>query len=356
MCSYNIEHISFKCNDCDYITSRKYNLTRHYNAKHKIIEQKIVNEQKSYIIEQKPYINEQKSYTNEQKSYTNEQKSYTNEQKSYTNQQKSYIIEEENEYIIEDDNEYIIDEKAYILENKENIIEDNEEDVITNEEINNKNIMECSLCSKKYLTLKRYNLHISKCKGINILTCPKCMKTFCNTTSKSRHIKNNKCKAKSIIYANQPHMIINNNIIQHNSINITINNYGSERMDYITNNEISKIIRSTKIIPKYIKFKHFNPDFPENHNIKFKDDRFFIKTHNEWEVINKYDLTNKLVGDNSYQLYSLYIEKKEDIDGEIKNEEIIEDAVYVLEKAIEGLDNKNVNKNVADIITQISIK
>jgi hypothetical protein len=334
MCSYNTEQISFKCNDCDYITSRKYNLTRHYNAKHKIIEQKIVNEQKPYIIEQKPYTNEQKTYINEQKPYINEQKSY----------------------IIEEGNEYIIDEKAYILENKENIIEDNEEDIITNEEINNKNIMECRLCGKKYLTLKRYNLHISKCKGINILTCPKCMKTFCNTTSKSRHIKNNKCKAKSIIYANQPHMIINNNIIQHNSINITINNYGSERMDYITNNEISKIIRSTKIIPKYIKFKHFNPDFPENHNIKFKDDRFFIKTHNEWEVINKYDLTNKLVGDNSYQLYSLYIEKKEDIDGEIKNEEIIEDAVYVLEKAIEGLDNKNVNKNVADIITQISIK
>ena len=70
----------------------------------------------------------------------------------------------------------------------------------------------CDKCNKKYNTIKNFEDHIKNCKGLSILTCPKCMITFSSRFSKSNHIKRNNCKARSIIYANTPQTnIINNN-------------------------------------------------------------------------------------------------------------------------------------------------
>jgi len=183
--------MEFKCNYCNYVSYRKYNITRHYNFKHN--------------------------------NLNNE---------------------------IENDNE---------INNK--VKKD-----VDNENINN--LFICDKCNKSYKTKKYYDNHIEKCKGINILTCPKCMKSFSSRFSKSKHIKRNTCKSRSIITING-----NNN-------NITINNYGSERTDYITFDDIFKILKlsGNSIIPNYIQFKYFNKDFPENHNIKYeKNNNCFIK-------------------------------------------------------------------------------
>jgi uncharacterized C2H2 Zn-finger protein len=59
----------------------------------------------------------------------------------------------------------------------------------------------CSKCNKEYKTKKYLINHEEKCNGLNILTCPKCMKTFSSRGNKSKHIKKNNCKAKSIINA-----------------------------------------------------------------------------------------------------------------------------------------------------------
>jgi len=101
------------------------------------------------------------------------------------------------------------------------------------------------------------------------LTCPKCMKKFSNTSNKSAHIKKNNCKAKSIINAVNPdvkyNLYINNN--NNTTINNIVNNFGSERTDYITFDDMMRILLHS-IIQKYIEFKHFNKKFPENHNMK----------------------------------------------------------------------------------------
>jgi len=86
------------------------------------------------------------------------------------------------------------------------------------------------------------------------------MKTFSNTSNKSAHIKKNNCKAKSIIHAvNTETKTIN--IEGNNNI---INNFGNERTDYITFDDMIKILKLSgdNIIPRYIEFKHFNKDFP----------------------------------------------------------------------------------------------
>ncbi len=87
---------------------------------------------------------------------------------------------------------------------------------------NNENIKDnrCSKCNKFYKTNKYLINHQSKCIGLNILSCPKCMNTFSNINNKNKHIKNNNCKPKSIKY----NIIITDDYI---------NDYGNERNDYL---------------------------------------------------------------------------------------------------------------------------
>ena len=107
----------------------------------------------------------------------------------------------------------------------------------------------CQKCNKNYKTEKNLRNHESKCNGVDELTCCKCMLSFTTRAAKSRHIKANKCKAKSIIHARVPNFhnintTINN--IQNNNItniqnHIVINNIGSERLDHITHEEIRRM-------------------------------------------------------------------------------------------------------------------
>jgi hypothetical protein len=140
-----------------------------------------------------------------------------------------------------------------------------------------------------------------KQKNIYILTCPKCMKTFSSSGNKTKHIKNNNCKAKSIIHTfneDVKHSLyINGNNNNNTTINNIINNYGSERTDYITVDDMVKIFLHSgdNVVPKYIEFKHFNKNFPENHNIKYeKNNSCLIKHNGEWKITNLDNLSNKL--------------------------------------------------------------
>lgn len=161
----------------------------------------------------------------------------------------------------------------------ENLINVNEN--LRNVNQNFKKEYTCNKCSKGYNTLKNYEEHVKRCKGLSILTCPRCMKTFSSRFSKSNHIKRNNCKARSIIYANTPSQInITNNII--------INNYGNERMDYITFDEMIKLLKESglNVILRYIQMKHFNKKFPENNNIKYDiRNGCLIRKNDEWRNI-----------------------------------------------------------------------
>ena len=189
----------------------------------------------------------------------------------------------------------------------------------------------CKKCNKVYKTLKYLNEHEKRCKGLNILTCPKCMKTFSSRFSKSNHIKRNNCKARSIIYANTSNNITNNNIniINNNTINnnIIINKYGNERTDYITFDDMIKILKDSgnSIIPKYIQMKHFNKKFPENNNIKYDENNgCLIKKDNDWKFIGIDHFSKRLINHNSYEIGDFYNKNKDKIDKIFKDIELLE--------------------------------
>ena len=222
-------------------------------------------------------------------------------------------------------------------------VNDLEEKVnVSEEKVNNdKNI--CYKCNKIYKTIKYLKNHEEKCKGIDILTCPKCMKYFPSKQSKSQHIKRDTCHARSIIHARIPNIqnITNNNnnisnitnimtnsnnnnkTINYNNINI--NNYGHERIDYFIVNDIYKfLISGDNTIPLFIEYKHFNKDFPENHNIIYdeKTKKCKIKENDEWISYDVNLLCNRLSYDNSDYLLSYINKNKKTLDNKIKNEEV----------------------------------
>jgi len=196
----------------------------------------------------------------------------------------------------------------------------------------------CKKCNKGYNTLRLLNEHEQKCKGLDILTCPRCMKTFSSSGNKSNHIKRNNCKARSIIYANTPHTNITNNNITNNNINtinnnnIIINNYGNERTDYITFDDMIKILQhsGSSIIPKYIQMKHFNKNFPENNNIKYDiKNGCLIKKDDGWRSVGIDNISRRLIDHNSGEIGKFYDKNKENINKIIKDIQFLE---YVTSK------------------------
>ena len=144
----------------------------------------------------------------------------------------------------------------------------------------------CTKCNKIYKTYRHLQNHEKNCNKVDSLTCPRCMISFTNRHNKNRHIKADKCNARSIIHARTPNIqnITNNNTTNNiqnaetiqninNANRIIINNFGSERIDHISDEDIMKILQSgTNTVPLYIKKKHFDKNFPENNNIKYSND------------------------------------------------------------------------------------
>ena len=196
---------------------------------------------------------------------------------------------------------------------------------------NKNNDLLCIKCNKKYKNKKYLIKHESKCNGVDILTCPKCMISFCSRKSKSNHIKRDNCKAKSIIHARVPNIQnIDNSITNNNNItnNIT-NNFGNERIDYLTYDNLQEIFRKgiNNSIPYLIKEKHFNPNFPENNNIKANkknNTKCFIRKDNDWLLSTMSIICDKIIKENTYLLLDFSEKHKEELEKTILDDEIYE--------------------------------
>jgi len=183
----------FTCEYCTYFSDRKYNLQKHIDRKHL--------------------------------SKTQNNELSKNEQNDIPNRQND-------------------------IPNRQNDIPNRQNDIL--------NEFFCKKCNKIYKTLKHLKTHELKCRKVDNLTCPKCMISFTHRNNKNRHIKADKCKARSIIHARTPNIqnITNNttNNIQNaetiNNNQIIINNFGSERIDHISHEEIMKMLQSgTNTVP-----------------------------------------------------------------------------------------------------------
>tara|TARA_B000000475_G_scaffold240368_1_gene210516 strand:+ start:291 stop:686 length:396 start_codon:yes stop_codon:yes gene_type:complete len=126
-----------KCKFCNYETNKKYNLLRHHNAKHKC-----------QIIE--------------------------NTSKNVTGENVHPIGEN-------------VHPKCENVHPKCENVHPICENVHLNQFI-------CKKCNKIYNSNRYLKEHEKKCKGIDDLTCPRCMISFSSRQSKSNHMKKDNCK------------------------------------------------------------------------------------------------------------------------------------------------------------------
>lgn len=197
-------------------------------------------------------------------------------------------------------------------------------------------MFDCDICGKSFTTKYNRDLHVSKksCKDANV-NCEYCDKSFTTTMSKNRHIKNS-CKNKPdgdkekiyeqlLVMKNEIEQlkkenkklrkIQNNGIVAHNSTinsmtnhgtvnninNILLIGYGKEDISKIDKNDLLKGIRSGfNSTLKLTDSIHFNPKFPEYHNVyisSMKNKYAMMYDGDDWTLVTKDELIDKLYDD-----------------------------------------------------------
>jgi hypothetical protein len=109
--------------------------------------------------------------------------------------------------------------------------------------------------------------------------------------------------------------------------------------------KLIKILRSNNSIPNYIGTKHFDIEFPENHNIKFHKNICYIRKDHKWQPIAIDKLSSDLLQINTHELANKYNNAKTIIENIIQNVDIIE----YIENKFDYLDlitNKNKYKSI----------
>ena len=192
------------------------------------------------------------------------------------------------------------------------------------------------------LHTKTHKLHTKQ------FSCEFCQKTFSRSDSLTRHKKKyclkykkkfgsdilfenmkkelEKVKLEKEIMLNEMDKLIEkvgDTNIQNQQINIHINNFGTENIDYINEKFIKTLLEMPyKALPKLIKNIHFNPNHPENHNIMITNKKLpFIRIwkDNKWEVHDKHQVLNNMVDNGFNILDDKYQESEYDLELNKKN-------------------------------------
>jgi len=163
--------------------------------------------------------------------------------------------------------------------------------------------------------------------------CSFCSKSYSKNSHMHRHMKNCNEKPKSDIVMKfftdqlekkdeqivemQEHInnllgkVGNTHIEHQQNINIHINNYGNENLHYISAGYIDKLLKIPfSAIPLLLRDIHFNPDHPENHNIKINNKKLpyaSIYKNKKWVYKDKKEIIDNMV-DKSYNILDTHYE------------------------------------------------
>ena len=148
------------------------------------------------------------------------------------------------------------------------------------------------------------------------------------------------------------------NVTNNNTNNIiVVNNYGKENTDYLTIDKIKKLLnRPYDSVQELIKMLHYDPDHPENHNIKItnkKEPYALVWNDPIWELRKKKSVVKDLVDkgfmmidtthDNINETNNKYIKFQDNFEDNASNikDKIEEETEIVIINETKKLDNNN---------------
>ncbi len=169
-------------------------------------------------------------------------------------------------------------------------------------------IFPCPTCYRVFSRESRRILHLPDCKHVtSSLQCYKCGLILASRSSKSQHIKRcsgtrldmQRSQIASVVNANNSYNTTTNNTTNNNTniqnqINntININGFGKESIGYLSSDFLAKqaLRNGSQGAMECIKAIHFNPDHPENQNIRLLAnddiDKNFVAVYDEdrWDI------------------------------------------------------------------------
>jgi hypothetical protein len=181
--------------------------------------------------------------------------------------------------------------------------------------------------------------------------CKHCKKCFTNKNSKYVHQRDCKGTVNDTINDLTEQIVIlkeelkkihssqtinNNNIknTQNININLTLRDFASdENKKYLDPEVLLECFRDQDLL-KVLQELHFNPDHPENHNVRVKNVKQNLMEYTEggkWMVGKKDDVLRHLILNGYRVLHTYYKENKEDVCDELDDEEI-DDSISWLSK------------------------
>ena len=249
----------------------------------------------------------------------------------------------------------------------------------------------CQFCSKKFPQQWRLRRHLKKKKPCKFLSqnipeiipkkkiypissqkkeysCDYCNRNYKHKYHLTRHLKTCKIrKEKDEIKSLEEEMeemrseiqrlkeekvpTVNNtncnNITNVTNVNIMLNDYGEENVNFLKHSKYKQIIKQilgngVLGLQQYIKYKYCNPHQPENFTIKYtnkKRNDLFIRSNNEWTTRDKNEIMDELYNrdGNVEEVLSVYehlneLANNEDLD------KIQENFVKEVEKLYDATD------------------
>lgn len=114
---------------------------------------------------------------------------------------------------------------------------------------------------------------------------------------------------------NNANNIIENQTNNNNNVHIHINAFGKENTDYLDTGAIVACIdRVYKSVPAIVERIHFDPEHPENHNIKITNRKLpyasVMGDNSKWKTMNKKDVIESMVYNGYNYLDEKYCETK----------------------------------------------
>lgn len=131
----------------------------------------------------------------------------------------------------------------------------------------------------------------------------------------------------NITNASSSNTCIGDAVTNNNNVQFVINAYGKEKTDYMTPDFMEKCIKKlAKGVLDYIKAKHFNPNHPENRNIRAENKKSFSEgylqyynSNDTWVDVSKQELTNEILRKNWSILDDYFSEYEKQIRPKIDN-------------------------------------
>ena len=162
---------------------------------------------------------------------------------------------------------------------------------------------ECKYCNK-FFTRKA-----GLTKHLNICVVKKEKELLINNQNEEMtKMKKEIEELKNFKIQTQNNITTNNNI--NNSKNIYINNYGDENLKHLRSKDFASLLSGIyNAVPKLIEKIHFDPEHPENQNIKYtnrKQPYLKVMKDDKWQLVNKKNELLDLIDNKYFMLKDKY--------------------------------------------------